>query len=171
MANDFTLQTRCFIKILLQRHNGLGPASLLQQTPVFQQLVPMHFGLRFHQPLLSEREQSRNQIDGVQAVNRHGLLILGMEMRQVMRSERLRIHADDNPIKPRKFRHSWLNLGRTITACKCGVWHSRGFGIALLAMLNGPPSPGDGLRRGSSRSALRSERRLKAAGVEPGTQL
>src|SRR5271157_903741 len=121
MANDFTLQTACLITFLPQRRDGLWPASLLQQPPVFHQFFLMHFGPRFHKTLLSERQRPRNQFDGIQAVNCHCLLIVSVEMRQMMWSEWLRIHANNNPKKPRKFRHSWLNLRRTSTACKCGL--------------------------------------------------
>ena len=84
MANDFTLQTACLIMFLLQRRNGLWPPSLLQQPPVFHQCFSMHFGPRFHKTLLSERKRPRNQFDGIQAVNRHRLLVVSVEMRLMM---------------------------------------------------------------------------------------
>src|SRR5271156_2038166 len=84
----------------------------------------MQFGPRFHKTLLSERKRARNQFDRIQAVNRHRLLIVSVEVRQMMWSKWLRIHADNNPKKPRKFRHSWPNIRPTSTVGKCLLWRS-----------------------------------------------
>ena len=64
----------------------------------------MQFRPRLHHALLSPRKAARNQLDGFNATDDNGILIIGVEMRRVMLDTSLQIHPDDNPEKAAQFR-------------------------------------------------------------------
>jgi len=70
---------------------------LLEALPVREQLFLVQFGPGFHEPALTPRQRSSNQVDGFQTEYPDIVLIVRMEVRQMMRAADLHIHSNDNP--------------------------------------------------------------------------
>ena len=77
----------------------------MQQVPIGKQLLAMKFHPGFYKPLLTLRQSSADHFERFDAVDRHLVLVVGMEMRQVVGRLRFGEHADDDPKKPAQFRH------------------------------------------------------------------
>ncbi len=70
----------------------------------------MELSPSFHQTQLSSWKISRDQINGVKAKYGGIVLIIGMEMRCMVRSAGFHIHSYDDPKKSAKFRHHYILL-------------------------------------------------------------
>ena len=60
---------------------------------------------RDYKTLLATRKRTSNQFDGIQAKYSRVILIIGVEMRKVMRLANFHVHANDDPKKAAEFRH------------------------------------------------------------------
>lgn len=80
--------------------------ALLEQGPVILQLHLMEFRPCLDKTLLTFGQRSRDKPNGINAEDTHCILIIGVEMRNMMRASDLGKHTNNNTKKPAKFRHS-----------------------------------------------------------------
>ena len=78
---------------------------LLQSVPVVEQFLLMQLCPGFDQTPLAGGQRSRHHVHGVNADDRHVILPIGVEVRDVMLPARLGEHAHDDSEKPAEFWH------------------------------------------------------------------
>jgi hypothetical protein len=65
----------------------------------------MQFRPRFHKTLLTPRKRSSNQLNWIQPEYGHIILIIGMEVRQMVRLADFHVHPNNDAKKTAKLRH------------------------------------------------------------------
>ena len=77
----------------------------MQQDLVGEQFGLMQFRPRFHETPLSLGKPASKDVHRIDCDDGYFVLIVGMEMRHVMRSSRFGEHTDDDAEKPAEFGH------------------------------------------------------------------
>ena len=76
----------------------------------------MNFGPGNRQALLAGRQQTRHGLDRLDAENSDSVLVIGVEVRPMMRSTRLDEHPDDDSKKAADFGHGYRQPRVTFTS-------------------------------------------------------
>jgi hypothetical protein len=73
--------------------------------------------------MLTPRESTVHQLNGVDAINAHGIMVVGVKMGTMMWCTGFGIHANNNPKKARKFWHELIipQGGGMIAYLCCGA--------------------------------------------------
>ena len=90
------------------RPHGTIQAGVLQSRPIGQQLFLVKFRPGLYQAPLAPWEFSGHQFDGIEAEDRHIVLVVRVEVRQVVRRPDLHIHTNDDTKKAAEFRHGTI---------------------------------------------------------------
>jgi hypothetical protein len=90
---------------LSKRLDLSGRPTCLESIPGCEQLRLMDFGPRFNQAALLLMKATANELDGVDCEDTDLILIVGMEVRSMVRRCRLGEHADDDPEESGDLRH------------------------------------------------------------------
>ena len=77
----------------------------MQPRPIRQQLFLVKFRPGLYQAPLTPREFAGDQFDGIEAEDRHIVLVLGVEVRQVVRCPDLHVHTNNDTKKAAEFWH------------------------------------------------------------------
>jgi hypothetical protein len=92
----------------LQRVNFVGWLPRLQPLPIRQEFILVQFRPGFDESMLTSWEGTTDQLNGVNAINAHSLLVVCVKMRPVMWRTGFGIHANNNPKKAGKFWHDLI---------------------------------------------------------------
>jgi hypothetical protein len=92
-------------KTLDKRINREWRLAGLKSLPIRHELLLVQFGPGFDETPLSTWQGSGDQLDGFQAENGNGILIVGMKMRQVVWCANLHVHSNNDPEETTQFRH------------------------------------------------------------------
>jgi hypothetical protein len=78
-----------------------GSPTGLQEIPVVEQLGPMNFRPGLSEPPLCDRQCTAQAFECVYREHRRVILVVGVEMRSVVRTSRFDKHTNDDAKEPR----------------------------------------------------------------------